>query len=190
MSARQDAYEVTLETENATQNESYTGQRLQIGELVLGKTGTLTLTQKDWMLGYLALALYGKVVEVEAGTVTAEVLQEDMVIGDRIRLDHPFVSNVVLSVDGEDDLLVAGTDYRVESATSGHYRTADSSSSYRHSGLQLRRDREAVGLFLFTSIPPERWLLLEGINTENNERVVVQLYCIKFAPVSSLSLLA
>ena len=181
-----DACEVALETETATQNESYTGQRLQIGELSLGKTGTLTLTLKDWTLENLALALYGKVVEVEAGTVTAEALPDDVVIGDRIRLDHPFVSNVVLSVDGGDDPLVAGTDYRVESATAGIIElltaaalTATVAYSYA----------ETEKLGLFTSTPPERWLLLDGINTENDERVVVQLYRVKFAPVSSLSLL-
>lgn len=39
-----DSCEMELSVETVTQNESYTGQRLQVGELTLGKSGTLNLT--------------------------------------------------------------------------------------------------------------------------------------------------
>ncbi|TQI78699.1 hypothetical protein FHU10_1260 [Serratia fonticola] len=178
-----DACSVELGAETVTQIENYTGQRLPIGELSLGKSGSISMTLKDWTLENLALAMYGKVVKNPSGTVTSEPLPSDVAVGDRIRLDHPFISDVVLT---DTDPLVPGTDYIVDSPSAGIIKlltpaalTATVAYSYA--------SNEMLGLF--TSSPPERWMLFDGINTENEERVVIQFYRVKFSPVSDLSLL-
>ncbi|OKP27617.1 hypothetical protein [Serratia fonticola] len=178
-----DACSVELSAETVTQIENYTGQRLPIGELSLGKSGNMSLTLKDWTLENLALAMYGKVVKTPSGTVTSEPLPDGCAVGDRIRLDHPFISDVELTGTGS---LVPGTDYRVDSPSAGIIElltpaalTATVAYSYASSEM----------LGLFSTLPPERWMLFDGINTENEERVVIQFYRVKFAPLSDLALL-
>ncbi|MBN0002400.1 hypothetical protein JTL74_34700, partial [Pseudomonas aeruginosa] len=84
--------------------------------------------------------------------------------------------------------LVLGTDYRIESPTAGliellnvtgktqPFKAADASEV-------------ATGYTMFTSPPPERYILLDGINTENQEPVIVTLYRCKFDPVGDLALI-
>lgn len=181
-----DACEMEISVETITQNESYTGQRLQVGELTLSKTGALNLTLKDWSIENIALALYGEVITVDSGAVTAEKIPADLMIGDRIKLAKPFVNDVVLkTADGS--TLVLGTDYEIESAHAGLIKlltpaalTAEVDYSYAKT--------ESLGIF--THQPPERWFLLDGINTDrNDEHVIVQLFRVKFNPIANLSLL-
>ena len=42
---------------------------------------------------------------------------------------------------------------------------------------------------MFGSLPPERWLMLDGINTDNNERCVIDLFRVQFNPVGSLDII-
>ncbi|MEC5319039.1 hypothetical protein VSX61_08825 [Brenneria populi subsp. brevivirga] len=181
-----DVCDVEMEAESASQTDSYTGQRLEIGSLSLGKTSTISLTLKDWSLENLALALYGQVFKVEAGTISGEALPAGLIVGDRVRLDNPFVSDVLLTASDGATALVPGTDYRVDSATAGIIELL-SESALTATAAYSYAPTEQLGLF--TTTPPERWLLLDGINTENDERVIVQFYRVKFQPVSSLSLL-
>ncbi|HIE4801217.1 TPA: hypothetical protein ACXNDR_003933 [Serratia marcescens] len=178
-----DACSVELSAETVTQVENYTGQRLPIGELSLGKSGGLSLTLKDWSLENLALAMYGQVVKTPSGTVTSEPLPEGVAVGDRIRLDHPFVSDVVLTGA---DALVLGTDYIVESPAAGLIQLL-TPAALTASVAYSFASNEILGLF--STLPPERWMLFDGINTENDERVVIQFYRVKFAPISDLGLL-
>ena len=181
-----DACEIELSVDTVTQNESYTGQRLQVGELTLGKSGTFTLTLKDWSLENLALALYGEVVKVTSNTIVSETLPSGLVINDVIKLENPFISNVVVEDTGG-STLVEGTDYKITSFSAGMIQLLTTAAltatvSYDHAAT------ESLGMF--TKQPPERWLLLDGINTDReDDRVIIQLYRVKFNPVSNLGLL-
>jgi len=172
-----------LATETTKKTESYSGNRLQIGELDRGKTATLNLTLDEWLPSNLVLGLYATQSDIVAGTVTAEPLPAELKAGEFIRLDHPFVSDVVLTAAAP---LVVGTDYRMESAPGGLIEILKDTSA----AVKAAYSYESVtSLAMFTDRPPERWLFLDGINTETGESVLVDLYRCKFNPVGDLGLI-
>ena len=181
-----DSCEMELSVETVAQNESYTGQRLQVGELTLGKSGTLNLTLKDWSIENIALALYGEVITINSGIATDEKLPDGLVIGDRIKLANPFVADVELKI-ADGTTLVLGTDYEIESAHAGLIKlltTPALTATVDYSYAQTEN------LGIFTRQPPERWFMLDGINTDrDDEHVIVELFRVKFNPISNFSLL-
>ena len=181
-----DSCEMELNVETVTQNESYTGQRLQVGELTLGKSGTLNLTLKDWSIENIALALYGEVITINSGIATDEKLPDGLVIGDRIKLANPFVADVELKI-ADGTTLVLGTDYEIESAHAGLIKLLTSAALTATVDYSYAK-QESLGIF--TRQPPERWFMLDGINTDReNEHVIVELFRVKFNPISNFSLL-
>ena len=181
-----DSCEMELSVETVTQNESYTGQRLQVGELTLGKSGTLNLTLKDWSIENIALALYGEKITLNSGIATDEKLPDGLVVGDRIKLAHPFIADVELkAVDGS--TLILGTDYEIESSHAGLIKLSTSAALTATVDYSYAKT-DSLGIF--TRQPPERWFMLDGINTDrDDEHVIVELFRVKFNPVSNLSLL-
>lgn len=173
-----------LNTETTTKTESYTGQRMQIGELDRGKTATLNLTLDEWLLQNLALGLYATAAKLTAGTVTGETLPSPLAVGDVIRLDHPFVTDLELTAGVTP--LVLDTDYRIESPAGGLIELLTAQAGTVTGAYEYA---EANSLSIFTTRPPERWLFLDGINTETNEPVLLDLYRVKFKPVGELGLL-
>lgn len=176
--------QLQLQTETSQKMDSYTGNRLQIGELTRGKTATLNMTLDEWTPENLLLAFYGTQVAIPTNTVTGETLPENLVAGDVVRLEHPFVSDVVLEAAGTP--LVLDTDYRIESESAGLIEFLTSQSDPVEADYEYAA---ADAVTMFTGQPPERWLLLDGINTENNERVIVELFRVKFQPVGDLNLI-
>lgn len=173
-----------LATETTKKTESYSGNRLQIGELSRGKSATLDLTLDEWLPQNLELGLYGTSTASISSTVTAEALPAPLAVGDFVRLDHPFVSSVVVKQGVTP--LVLGADYRIESAAGGliEFLTLQATPvtvDYAYAAID--------SLTMFTATPPERWLYLDGINTETGESVLVDLYRCKFSPVGDLGLL-
>ncbi|MGM2799569.1 hypothetical protein, partial [Bacillus cereus group sp. Bce004] len=102
-------------TTNVT--ESFSGNRLQYGQLDRGKTATINLTLDEWLLPNLILGLYAQQVAIPGVTVTGEALPTPIAVGDVFRLAKPFISDLVLTQSSTP--LVAGTDYKIESATAG-----------------------------------------------------------------------
>ena len=173
-----------LATETTPKNESFSGNRLQIGLLDRGKTATLNLTLDEWLVQNLALGLYANHNPLAGGSVTGEALPGNLVEGEFVRLDHPFVDELELAVGGTP--LVLGTDYRVHSPAGGLIEVLTAQAT----GPIAAYEYAAVdSLAMFTSRPPERWLYLDGINTETGEAVLVDLYRTKFNPVGELGLI-
>lgn len=178
-----------MATETTNKMESFSGNRLQYGRLQRGKTATLNLTFDEALPHNLALALWATALDVSGSTVSAETFESGLAVGDFVRLDHPFVSSVVLTDSaGSPVTLTLGTHYRIDSANAGLIEilslgslTQPFKAAYSYAG----RD----SFTLFTAAPPERYILLDGVNTETNEPVIVTLYRCKFDPVSDLPLI-
>lgn len=180
-----DSCEVAFETETVTQVESHTGNRLEVGSLTMSKSGTLSMVLKDWNLHNLALVMYGKELKTTAGSVTAEAVPAGVVAGARIRVDHPFISDV--AIDNNGTPLVEGTDYVVESTNAGIIQFLTAPSAGTTIAYQYV---DSNSLSIFTEPSPERWFLLDGMNTaDENAPLVLQLYRVKFNPIENLSLL-
>jgi hypothetical protein len=173
-----------LATESAEKFDSYTGSRLQLDKLPLSKTATLSLTLDEWTLDNLSLALYGSESNLEAGALSGEALPSPLAAGDFLRLEHGFISDLALTTASAP--LVAGSDYRIESAPAGlieilKAQTEAVSAAYSYAAVE--------NLTIFTTAAPERWLFLDGINTRTGESVLLDLFRCQFDPVSSLGLI-
>lgn len=173
-----------LATETTSKTESYSGNRLQIGQLDRGKTATLNVTLDEWLPSNLVLGLYASPVSIVTGTVTAEPLPASLKVGEYVRLDHPFVSTLVLNSGGTP--LVLNTDYRLESPAGGIIEILAAQATAPTAAYSYEA---AQTLTMFTAKPPERWLFLDGINTETGAPVLVDLYRCKFNPVGELGLI-
>jgi hypothetical protein len=177
---------IELSTETVDHNESFSGQRALYGQMSTKQSANATLTLYEDTLDNLAVALYGNKVLTAGASVTGEALPADAAVDDLIRLDYPFVSNVQLE-DSASTALTEGVHWELERPEAGLIRLLDLgtfvapfSADYDYAATE--------GVTLFSTIPPERWLIMDGVNTLSNEAVIVELYRVKFNPSNSLSL--
>ncbi|MCP4469007.1 MAG: hypothetical protein GY942_26855 [Aestuariibacter sp.] len=178
-----------MSTESTNKTESFSGNRLQYGRLQRGKTATLNLTFDEFLPQNVALALWATELSVTTGTASAEVFETGLAVGDHVKLDNPFVSSVVVTdAAGSPATLVEDTDYEIVSANSGLIKILDL-GAYTQPFEAAYSFGARDSFTMFTNAPPERYILLDGINTETNEPVVVTLYRCKFDPVSDLGLI-
>lgn len=176
--------QLQMQTATTPKNESWSGERMQIGNLRGAKTATVNMTLDEWSPLTLAIGLYATQISLPSGTASAEPLPTPLAAGDVIRLAHPFISDLELETGSTP--LVLETDYRIESPSAGlieflSAQAAAVTAAYEYEAVQ--------GVTMFTQRPPERWLLLDGINTENGERVLVDLYRVDFNPVGDLNII-
>jgi hypothetical protein len=178
-----------MATETTNKMESFSGNRLQYGRLSRGKTATLNMTFDEFLPQNVALGLWATPIDVAGSTVSAETFENGLAVGDFVRLEHPFVSSLVVTDSaGGPATLTAGTDYRLDSANGGLIEIL-SLGSYTQPFKAAYSYAARDSFTLFTAAPPERYILLDGINTETDEPVMVTLYRCKFDPVSDLGLI-
>ncbi len=175
-----------LATESTNKTESFSGNRLQYGRLQRGKTATLNLVFDEWLPQNLALAIWASQLDVVGASVTGETFPTGLAAGDYVKLDHPFVSSLVLTDSTATPVTVPTANYALESPNAGLVRIDDIGAltqpfkaAYTYAGR--------TSFTMFTDAPPERYILLDGINTETDEPVIVTLYRCKFDPVSDLA---
>lgn len=180
---------VSLTSETEKRKESRTGQRLTSGVLDKGKEATVALTLNYASAKNLAEGLYGTINQVAGGTATAEALPSGLAVDDEVALDFGDVSSVVITDSaGTPATLTAGTHYEVASANAGVIRILDV-GSFTQPFKAAYSYGAAVDVTMFSATPPERYLLLDGINTVDNQPVTVHLYRCKFQPLQNLDLI-
>jgi hypothetical protein len=180
---------VQFQTETTEKTESFSGNRLPYGRLRRGKTATINLTLNEWLISNLALGLHATHTAQAGASVTNEAFPTGLVAGDMVRVDNPFISALTITDSaGTPATLTAGTHYRLDSADAGRIEivnvaafTQPFRANYTYAAADL--------LSIFGETPPERWLYLDGTNTENGEPVIVDLYRVSFDPISDLGLI-
>lgn len=183
------AMNLKLSTDADNKTESFSGNRLQYGRLQKGTTAQLDMTFDEWLAKNIALAIWASEIELAPDTVTGEPLESGLVAGDFVKLDGQFVSSVVLTDSaGTPATLALGTDYRIESPNAGLIELLNVTGKTQPFKAAYAT-QAATAYTMFTSAPPERYILLDGINTETQEPVLVTLYRCKFDPVSDLALI-
>lgn len=180
--------QLSLSVDSTTKNESRSGQRLQMGRLITGKTATLNITFDEWKRANLPLGFYATVGTIEAGTVTAEAFPAELVAGDRIMLDHPGASSVLLTDSAAPSVPVTAGKYILEAPGNGTVQIVDP-APYTQPFKAAYSYPEGIDLALFTTPSPERYFVLDGINTETNQPVRVELYKVRFDPFSQTDLI-
>lgn len=178
-----------LATETTNKTESFSGNRLQYGRLQRGKTATLNLTFDELLPANLALALWATQLDVVGASVTGESLPTGLAVGDHVKLDHPFVSAVALTDSaGTPASLTLNTHYEVVSANAGLIKMLNL-ASFTQPFVAAYSYAARDSFTLFTAAPPERYIMLDGVDTETNEAVIVTLYRCRFDPVSDMGLI-
>lgn len=180
--------DVSMTTESETRKESYSGQRLPSARLRKGNDATIAMTLNWANAKNLVLGLYGTEIVVTAGTVVTETLPTGLVDDDIVVLEHGGVSSLVLTDStGSPITLVAGTDYEIDSANGGVIKFLDVSALVQpfKAAYSYTASNDVT---MFTSAPPERYLLLVGTNTIDDSPVRLRLYRCQFDPLATLPL--
>lgn len=181
--------QLALEVQNSDKTESFSGNRLLYGRLVQSKTANVNLTLDEATPENLAEGMYSVPATLPAGTVSSELLPTGLKANDLVALDRGWVSDVALTDSANPPVTVPAANWWTESASSGliGLRKVDGftqpfKAAYKHG--------ETVNIALFTTPPPERMLILDGINTINGRRARVTLYRVTFNPIEQLDLIS
>lgn len=180
---------ITLSVDSESRKESRSGKRLESAKLITGQTAALALTLNYFSAENLAMGLYGSKKTVAGSTVTAEAFPGDMAVGEAIALEHGNVSSLVITDStGAPLTLVAGTDYVLDNAANGVV-IIKNLGAYVQPFKAAYTYGNSVDVTMFSADPPQRYFLLDGINTITNERVKVRLYKVQLDPTSELALI-
>jgi hypothetical protein len=181
--------EVSLATDSEPRKESFSGNRLTSAYLQKGTDVKIAMTL-NWMNAEnMVLGLYGTQLAVTAGSATDEALPTGLAVGDLVALEHGGISSLVVTdSNGTPATLTANTDYRIDSANGGTIEILNL-GSYTQPFKAAYSYTASADVTMFTSAPPERYLLLDGINTLDNSPVRLRLYRVRFDPLGTLSLI-
>ena len=184
------AFTVKLTTEKVEHKESRTGQKGLARSFPVGKTATIDMTMHQLDPDNLSLTLYGTVVNTAGGTVTAESLPADLVVGNEVRLANPGVSELVItdSTPTTPKTLVLDTDYGVNPAFGRVTILNVTGLVQPFKAAYTYAARKAVGMF--TAAQPNIALRYEGVNlAENNAPVIAEYYKVAPDPLQELALI-
>ena len=181
---------IQLTTDKEERQESWSGQRLTSVSIPKAKKASFTLVLNAANSQNLALAVQSEANTIATGSVTGELLPEGLVAGDFIALDHPRISALAITDSTPVTPLpvVLDTNYRIDSPMGGMIEILDPGAlvqpfkaAYTHAAY--------VNLAMFKLAQIERYGILDGINTVDDERVRVMIYRMQFDPVSDLGLI-
>ena len=181
---------IQLTVDKEERQESWSGQRLTSVTIPKAKKARFTLALNAMSAANLALAVQSEAQAIATGSVTGEPLPAALVAGDIVLLDHPRISAVALtdSATPTPAALVLGTNYRIESPAGGLIEILDPGALVQPFSAAYTHDAY-VNLAMFKLANVERYGMLDGINTVDDERVRVDVYRMKFDPVSDLALI-
>ena len=180
--------QLQLNTEATDKTEDFSGQRLQIGRLGTGTTAAFNYTLDYWSAANLALAFNANESAIAASTVTGETFPTGLVAGDLVRLDHPFASSLVITDSAGAPVTVPPANYRIE----GH---SESVVNIVTPGAFLQPFRAAYAyaaasnLVLFSRIGRAVYLQFDGVNTETDEPVLLEMWKVRHDPIKELALI-
>lgn len=182
---------VQLATEVEEHIENQSGSNLTDARLQKSNKASINYTLEDFNEDNLALALYGQVLTISAGTVTGEVLPSPLSINQLYQLQKQNVSSLVITDSTGSPKTLAAGQYAVN-AKPGSFIIADKTTG----GAYLEPFKAAYSygaakqIAMFTQPVPERWLRFEGINVaDNNNAVICDLYRLSLDPIGELGLI-
>lgn len=183
------AFSIKLAVEKVEHKESYSGQRGLVRSFPIGKSATIDMTLHQVDTDNLSLTLNGSTSSVSTGTVSAEALPDDMVVGQEYILANPGVSSVVITDStGTPLTLTADTDYTVD-ADFGRITILDLGTYVQpFKAAYSYAARKSVGMF--TTGQKNYALRYEGVNlAEGNAPVIADLYKLAPDPLAELALI-
>lgn len=181
------ALEGSFSVDQKTHKESYTGQAATAVKIVSGRAGKISMTAMQYSPENVALAVHGTTNTVAAGSVTGEVLPTGLRAGDIIALDHPNVSDLVITDSAGQpvdtvkyELAAAFGSMEWKDVTGLVYPLK---AAYKHGA--------SVATSIFTASQPEIFLRYEGINLADEGRpVIAEFYRVSTDPLKKLPLIS
>ncbi len=182
--------EATLEltAESSDKKESFSGNRGKYHRMYTERGGTFSGTFDEWSLRVLGLMLHSQQMSTASGSVSNEAFPTSLVVGDEIALDHPYASSLVLTdstgspvtVDTDDYELIGHNDRIVRIKGLASY-TQPFKAAYTYAAYNT--------LDFFSQNPEEVYVVFDGIDTEYNQPVLIDLFRTQFNPVTGLGLI-
>lgn len=172
--------------------ESYTGNRLPNRRMTRGRGGELTITFDEWTKEGAAWSLLGASTNVAAGSaVTAWVAPTGFVAGDSILLPAKNVSAVtVVDSTGSPKTLPSGQ-YTLD-AFAGTITLDDITTGGPYvQPFKVDYTPGAVTVIGgFKLLAPEVYVRLDGINTDDNSRVIVDVFRSRLSPARQVDFIS
>lgn len=178
--------QISEETEDKT--ESFSGSRLSYGRLSTSKTGTFSGTFDEWLLKNLALGLYATPLNTAGGSATGDTFPDTLVVGDQVRLAHPYVSALAITDSAVVPATVPGTKYKLTGHNDAIVEMLDV-TGYTQPFKAAYTYAERDSLEVFTQAAPERYVVFDGVNTETGDGVLIDIYRARFSPFEDVGLI-
>ena len=182
--------EATLEisVETAEKRESFSGNRGLYKRMYTQRGGTFAGTMDEWSLKNLALMLHSVSVPVVAGSASAETFPTGLVAGDQVMLGHPNASALVITDSAATPATVPAANY----ALVGHNKrivdiinpgsfVQPFKAAYSYAGYNK--------MDFFAQEPAEIFVQFDGIDTEYNVPVEIDLFRTQFAPLANFAMI-
>lgn len=179
---------LALSVESKDKKDSFSGVRGKYGRMYTERGATFSGTFDEWSLRALGLLLHGQDVNTASGSVTGEEFPADLVVGDEIVLDHPYASSLTLTdstgapvtVDTDDYELI-GHNSRIVQMKSLTGYTLPIKAAYTYAAYD--------SIDFFSADPEEVYVIFDGIDTEHNVPVLIDMYRAQFDPIANLTLI-
>jgi hypothetical protein len=185
------ALSVEIAIEKFEHKESQSGQRAIDLTVVKEKKATVKFTAESLSLDNLALGLFGEVVNVSAGSAITNEEHKFLAGGVGIALDKPNVSAVSVKTGANSGTATAVTadKYRLDPEFGMIYPLDD--TAFTGANVYVNYTPGAVKrLDIFTkSFAEEVFLRFEGLNTVNEDLVLVNIPRVAFDPLPASQLI-
>lgn len=184
--------QIKLSTTTDDAFDNYTGLRQQIGRMVKQTKCDMSMTFKQWSPAALAVGMYATPLVVAGGTVTGELLPQ-VVAGDNVKLAQNGVSALTITDSAATPQTVPPANYQIPQSPVANNNngivifnnigsfTQPFKAAYTYAG--------ATNLAMFTQPSPERYFILDGVDTETGDPVLARLYRLRFDPISQLDII-
>jgi hypothetical protein len=186
-------FEIGLEEEVTEKSESYSGSRLPFRRVTKSRKGTLSVTMDEASKANMALVLNSLATLVAAPAAVADrPLAAAAAVGDILSLfGAKAVSNVVIKdSSGAPKVLVAGVNYSV-SPFAGTVEILDLANGgpFVMPLTASLTPGATTQVGAFTTASAEYSIMLDGMNSDDGSRFIVDVYRVRLSPAKALSLI-
>lgn len=184
------AVEIQVQTTQVDHKESMSGQRATDLTLLTEKSATVNITIESLNLENLAMSFYGGITSVTGGSVAAEPHAGiDTSKGGMLILGHNQVSAVVVTKVTGSTVLDANA-YILDPEFGTLQWNPDFTPAYTGDVTVAYTYAASKRLDALTEVaPPERFVRFHGINTVDDQLVLVEIPRAQFQPLQSLPLI-
>jgi hypothetical protein len=172
--------------------ESYTGNRLPNRRMTRGRGGELTITFDEYSKESMAWALLGATTALAgAGAVTNWVAPTGFVVGDTIILPDKNVSAVTVTDSTGSPKTLPSGQYTLD-AFAGTIELNDITTGGPYvQPFKVSYTAGAVNVIGgFKLLAPEVYVRLDGINTDDNSRVIVDVFRARLSPARQVDFIS